>query len=134
MKTAKRIKRFIQTQKPNPDPENITTQYWLKGACIKKAQNFVWDQKRLKAPKRESAGKTKLEICTTFDLANLLYKWCMDNKPCHFCGRRFLFLEEITINHNTPLSQGGNSLTYNLSPAHRECNRMHGVANDPSRV
>ncbi len=126
-------KRIIRTSKPNHQPSASSDLNWLKGRCIKKARNFVSDQKNNKAPRIERNRNRKLKICTSKELAELLFSWCLRNVRCHFCGGEFLFLEDITINHTLPLNEGGESLIENFTPAHQSCNHNHGAANDPSR-
>lgn len=49
-----------------------------------------------------------------------------DNHRCQYCGRRASWL---TVDHVTPVSEGGGSRATNLVACCRECNRQRGATN-----
>lgn len=118
--------RVIQTKLRNPNPKKNSDLNWLKTRCIKKANNFVNDQRAKVKQRKKREPKYTLEICSSYELADRIYYWCIFNATCVFCDKKFDCLEDITINHNRALAIGGNSQILNLSPAHERCNQLHG--------
>jgi 5-methylcytosine-specific restriction endonuclease McrA len=124
----------IYTNKPNLNPDILSNDEWLKEICRRKAHSFIKRlQNRLNGKTKKQSSNINPVICTEEELTVFLYNWCKRDVTCYFCGKSFLFIEDITINHVIPLSQKGDSLLTNLSPAHKKCNEQHGYITNPLR-
>jgi 5-methylcytosine-specific restriction endonuclease McrA len=45
---------------------------------------------------------------------------------CAICGKKFVDMKEVTIDHIVPLSKGGPDIHQNMQLAHRSCNQEKG--------
>lgn len=53
--------------------------------------------------------------------------WKRDNWTCQYCGKR-VNIETATVDHKTPLCEGGDNLDYNLATSCWDCNHKKAKA------
>jgi hypothetical protein len=114
---------FINTTRSNPDLEQFSELEWLRECCKRKTLSFVCRQKRRARAKESKELEAKIKTFSPKpEIEELLYSWCINNVNCSFCNKPFSSLEDITIDHIIPVTDGGSSLCSNLKPAHKPCN------------